>query len=506
MDSSTLIVVYFLYGLAFYTMGIAVFLEQGRGMDTRLRHALQPLAAFALLHGTHEWLEMFQIMGLLNDQNLPSLLSESLRIGMLAFSFLSLAAFGTYLLASPGQSQRISMLVPLIMAAIWGFGALLIRGRYGGSYTMWLVVDVWSRYTLGIPAALLASAGLINQQRIFRRAGLYKFGRDSLWAAIAFLWYGLVGQIFTRPSTLFPSNYINSTLFLDTFGFPVQFLRAVAAGAAAVFIIRVLRAFDYETSHHIADLQEARVEEAERREALQRDLFKRVVDAQEAERQRIARELHDETGQALTAIGLGLRGISTMLSQNPGKAAANLGQLETTSANALTELQRLIADLRPSHLDDLGLPSALRWYASELEQRMPLKIDVTIQGQPVQLTPEANTTVFRIFQEALTNIIKHAQADHVQVTLVYQATEIHLRVQDNGKGFDPALRANPNRPTWGLTGMEERAALLNGRMLIYSLPGQGTRVEMTIPYQDHDHSPDPLEKREIQDGDSPALS
>lgn len=504
MDSSTLIVIYFFYGLAFYTMGIAVFLEQGRGTDTRLRHALRPLAAFALLHGTHEWLEMFQIMNLLNEQNFPGLIAESIRIGLLAFSFLSLAAFGAYLLAPAGQSQRTSMLVPLVMAAVWGFGALVLRARYGGSYTMWLTVDVWTRYTIGIPAALLASAGLINQQRIFRRAGLYKFGRDSLWAAIAFLWYGLVGQIFTRPSALFPSNIVNSTLFFETFGFPVQVLRAVAASAAAVFVIRVLRAFDYETSYHIAALQEARVEDAERREALQRDLFKRVVDAQEAERQRIARELHDETGQALTAIGLGLRGVSTMLSQNPGKAATNLAQLETTTANALTELQRLIADLRPSHLDDLGLPSALRWYAGEIEGRIPLKIDVAIQGQPVQLTPEANTTVFRIFQEALTNIIKHAQANHVQVTLAYQEQEINLRVQDNGKGFDPALRANPNRPTWGLTGMEERAALLNGRMVIFSLPGQGTLVEMTIPYPGQEISPLPEEEREIQDDYSPA--
>jgi signal transduction histidine kinase len=500
MENAALIAVYFIYGLSFYTMGIAVFLEQGRGTDTRLRHALRPLTAFALLHGTHEWIEMFQLMGILTEQNYPSLFADSLRIAFLAFSFLSLAAFGGYLLAAEGQAQRIAMLIPLVLAAIWGFGALILQNRYGNTSVLWLVIDVWTRYTLGIPSAILASIGLISQQRVFRRAGMISFGRDSLWAAIAILWYGLVGQFFTTPSPLFPSNYVNSEVFLSMFGFPIQIVRAVAAGLAAIFIIRVLRAFDYETEQQIEALRDARVEEAERREALQRDLFKRVVEAQESERQRIARELHDETGQALTAIGLGLRAVATVMGQNPDKATNNLHQLEGTTATALTELQRLIGDLRPSHLDDLGLPAALRWYAGDLEERVPLKIEVRIEGEPHSLTPEANTTIFRIFQEALTNVVKHAHAARVDVDLNYLPDRITLQVKDDGKGFDPAIRANPGRPTWGLTGMEERTALLDGKLYVYSVPGQGTLVEMTIPYE----APQLTLESDRSNGNSPA--
>ncbi|MFN2194950.1 MAG: sensor histidine kinase [Anaerolineales bacterium] len=485
MSNETLIIVYFSYGLSFFTMGLAVFLELGRGPSTRLRHALQPLAAFALLHATHEWIEMFQLSGILSEGNFPSLLAESLRIAFLSFSFLSLAAFGSYLLAPEGQPQRISMLVPLAMAAIWGFGALILSNQFRGSYTLWSVVDVWTRYTLGIPAAVLASVGLIAQQRVFRQAGLSSFGRDSLWAAVAFLWYGLVGQFFTSYSPLFPSNVINSELFLDIFGFPIQLLRAAAAGVAAIFIIRVLRAFDYETRRQIEILQKSRLEEAERRETLQRTLFKRVVDAQEAERQRIARELHDETGQSLTALGLGLRSVSNLLTRDPDKAQNNIRQLENTSNHALTELQRLIADLRPSHLDDFGLPATLRWYANDIEQRIPLKVAVHIEGEPQPLSPQANTTVFRIFQEALTNIIKHAEAEQVTVKMQYLPDQVVLEVRDDGKGFNPAIRANPARPTWGLTGMEERAALLDGSLRVFSVTGEGTLVELHIPYQDN---------------------
>jgi signal transduction histidine kinase len=482
MLNESLIIIYFLYGLAFYTMGAAVLLEQGRGSDNRLAHALRPLAAFALIHGTHEWMEMFMSMEVLTGENFPFLLAESLRIALLSFSFLSLAAFGSYLLAGGTRSQQISMLILLGLAVLWGCGALILRNRFQSPEILLPVIDVWTRYTLGIPAALLASLGLIAQQRIFRQEGLVDFGRDSLWAAIAFLWYGLIGQFFTRPSVLFPSNIVNTQLFIETFGFPVQVLRAAAAGFAAMFIIRVLRAFDYETRRHIQSLQEARIEEAQHREALQRDLFKRVVEAQEAERQRIARELHDETGQSLTAIGLGLRGVTSLLQQNSGKAAQNLRQLETTTTNALTELQRLIADLRPSHLDDLGLPATLRWYAENLEEQTGLSINVQIKGDACPLSPESNTTVFRIFQEALTNIVKHANAQNVNVNLTYLTDHIILQVKDDGRGFDPQSRKDLASPTWGLTGMEERAGLLDGNIHILSIPGLGTLVEMVIPY------------------------
>ena len=484
MDIPNIALIFFFYGLAFFSMGLAVTLEVGRGSDERLQYALRPLALFGFIHGTHEWVEMFQILGILPGQSTAPLAWQSIRIALLAFSFLSLAAFGSALLAPTRRFRRVALLVPLLLAAIWGFGVLALRGNYPVSSELWDAADVWTRYVLAIPSAILASAGLIAQQREFRRAGLARFGRDSLWAAVAFAWYGVVGQVFTRASPLPPSNVINQALFFELFGFPVQLLRAAVAIAGAFFVIRFLRSSEVETKRQIAELQRERLQEAERREALRGELFGRVVVAQESERQRIGRELHDETGQALTAIGLGLRATGSMLRENVDKAAGNLNQLERLVAHSLNELLRLISDLRPSHLDDLGLASALRWYAGEVETRVPLNINVKIEGEDKDLPAPVKTGLFRIAQEALTNVVKHANADNVEVSLIFETDGVQLDVIDDGCGFNPQmLSMDLARPSWGLAGMEERAALFNGRFQLESGEGEGTRIRVIVPYQ-----------------------
>jgi signal transduction histidine kinase len=209
-----------------------------------------------------------------------------------------------------------------------------------------------------------------------------------------------------------------------------------------------------------------------------------VVAAQEAERQRIARELHDATGQALTALGLGLRGAATTLGEDGDRTAQMLRKLESLAAGSLDELRRLIADLRPSHLDDLGLDAAMRWYAKELQARAGLDIQVEITGTPRPLSPPIRIALFRIGQEALTNVIKHSGATRAWVRLGYTEQGVHLQVEDAGCGFDTSGHAIPSRPSWGLLGMEERATLLGGQFSLDSHPGRGTRVEVVIPDQD----------------------
>ena len=493
-----IIIVYFFYGLAFFSMGTLVILEGNRASDLRLRKALRPLAGFGIVHGLHEWVEMFEQMERLLGHN-GAIIPEYARLALLAVSFVSLIAFGTYLLAYTETAQRVITLVPIGLEAIWVFGLASLRGNYS-SAELWAVADVWTRYILAIPGGLLAAIGLIAQQRAFRRSGLVRFGQDALWAAVAFAWYGVAGQFFVQATSMPPSNIINQDLFIEVFGFPVQLFRAAMAVVAAFFVIRFLRAFQVETEQKINELQAARLEEAQKRETLKGELFRRIVDAQEAERQRIARDLHDETGQALTAIGMGLRGLSTALTNNRDRdqAIKTLRNLESLSADSLLELQRLIADLRPSHLDDLGLPAALRWYAGKVQERTDLKVKFDIEGEEVLIASALKIAIFRIVQEALNNITKHAQANDVYIQLEYRPKHVVVSVRDDGVGFDLDMvrMSRSRRPSLGLAGMRERAALLGGEVSIQSSPGQGTLVEASLPL----HS----EESEVWDENPPA--
>lgn len=477
MDTAPYVVIYFFYGLAFFSMGLLVAMEGGRSTDARLRMALRPLAGFGLVHAAHEWLDMFKQMGhfspFFND------IYPLIALIILAFSFLSLAAFGAYLVLGSESTWRVSLIIPLGLEAVWVYGLLVFKSRYpiGEIYA---VADAWTRYSIAIPAGLLAAAGLVVQQRAFRHAGLVSFGRDSLWASVAFVWYGLIGQIFPSPSALPPSDFINSELFLQIFGFPIQLLRAVTAIFASIFVIRFLRAFQVESDSKIAELQAAQLYESQQREHLRAELFRRIVGAQEAERQRIARDLHDETGQSLTAIGMGLKSLS--VETDSKRRSSTLNQLQSLTSDAIRELQRVISDLRPAHLDDLGLSATLRWYASRIHELTSIQVRVDIDGDEPPLDEAVKITIFRIVQEALNNVIKHAGATTINVKIHYLQKEVRIHVFDNGVGFDmKAVQSRIGRVSLGLAGMEERAALLGGGVTVSSRPGYGTEVEAVIP-------------------------
>jgi signal transduction histidine kinase len=235
--------------------------------------------------------------------------------------------------------------------------------------------------------------------------------------------------------------------------------------------------------------------EAQRHELVLGELLRQVVGAQEAERQRIARELHDATGQSLTAIGLGLRGVETQLAQSecdPALAplAEQARELRYFAQNALGELRNVISDLRPPQLDELGLAAGLRWYVQSYARRRKVDATFTAEGDDSCLPADYRTVLFRIAQEALTNIAKHAHATQISVTLLMDKESVEVVVTDNGVGFDPTLPDHlADQPTvgWGIVGMRERALLLGGKCTIDTAPGAGTRVRVVAPLN-HEHA------------------
>ncbi|HET8811665.1 MAG TPA: GAF domain-containing sensor histidine kinase [Gaiella sp.] len=210
-------------------------------------------------------------------------------------------------------------------------------------------------------------------------------------------------------------------------------------------------------------------------ERVTRDSLRRVVQAQELERARLARELHDETGQALASILLGLRQLEDAVETDEARAAA--ADLRDLVVATLQDVRRLAVELRPSALDDFGLVPAVERLAATVSESGPA-VDVAAELGGTRLAADAETVLYRIVQESLTNVVKHASADHVSITLVRKGPAAVVVVEDDGTGFDPAgLRDG----ALGIAGMRERVALVGGRLTIESSPSRGTTLVAEVP-------------------------
>jgi two-component system sensor histidine kinase UhpB len=210
-------------------------------------------------------------------------------------------------------------------------------------------------------------------------------------------------------------------------------------------------------------------------------LSRRLVELQESERKELARELHDRVGQSLTALDINFAILRGALS---GHDAALRSRLEDSAAllgSTAQAIENVVAELRPPMLDDYGLRAALDWYAHQFSARAGIAVSVRASGPDQRVAPEAEIALFRIAQEALNNVAKHAQASKVAIVLERRESEYLLSVADDGVGLRaPGERADPHRPGFGMVTMRERAQALGGRFQIESLPGGGTELTVRI--------------------------
>jgi len=210
-------------------------------------------------------------------------------------------------------------------------------------------------------------------------------------------------------------------------------------------------------------------------ERVARESLRRVHAAQEVERRRLARELHDETGQALTSILLELRSLEDAVE---GEAAARaVARLRELAVTTLQDVRRLAVELRPKALDDFGLVPALERLTDTFREQTGLGVDFVASLGDEALSPEASTALYRIVQEALTNVVKHAQARHVSILVTRKNAAVAVVIEDDGRGFDPELPGEG----FGLEGMRERVELLGGSLRVESSRGAGTTIAVEVP-------------------------
>jgi signal transduction histidine kinase len=211
-----------------------------------------------------------------------------------------------------------------------------------------------------------------------------------------------------------------------------------------------------------------------------KNLSRYLIKAQEEERKKIARELHDEIGQILTAIKINLE----LLKRKVDKELQNQIDENINLINrAIDEVRDISLNLRPSLIDDLGLTSAIKWYVEKIKEKSNLEINYILEFNPKEFSKDFSITIFRIIQEGLTNVVRHAEATEVLLKVIQEDNEIEIFIKDDGKGFDveQVFKDINKGRALGLLGIKERVELLDGRIEIKSEIQKGTEIRINIP-------------------------
>jgi signal transduction histidine kinase len=477
----SLFFIYFIYGLAFFGMGLAMAMESWRASSLAGARVLLPLAGFGLIHGTHEWMESYLLQAGSLGTPLPEWLPW-LKLGFLVSSFVSLALFAFQSLwlvppPVPAPLKHAGFVLPVYIIIILTSCGLSYP-RLGVGFP--ILLDVMTRYLLAIPASLLAALGLFYTGRY----GYQSNRAISGWLSGAGIGFGLyaVTQLFVHPTGMFPANLINTDSFRVALGFPIQMARTLAAIIITVCLLRATQLTEELRRTELLNAQQARLAALEEQQVIRRELLQHTVHAQEDERARIARELHDETAQTLSAFTLELATLQNDKLRKPENKQI-VERLQALSRDMSQGLYRLVRDLRPAQLDDLGLVPALRFLIEQDLHQGGIEIAFDVRGTPHRLDPLMETVLFRVAQEALTNLARHAQVREGRLEIIFAKNDVTLRVSDNGRGFDPTENFRPPHG-WGLAGMKERIEAVGGTLSVHSAPGQGTLIEAFIPMED----------------------
>ncbi len=354
----------------------------------------------------------------------------------------------------------------------------------------------------GFPAGLIEANGP-NQAGAYHVAVL-ETNEGRVWDAAAPIFDGRAGTVrigfseapLRRTIDVTTSQLLLATLLVSAFGIAAAIfltwtltrpILEITEAAQAVGRGDMGRRVTRWANDEIGDLAEAfnamseGLEKAgevrEERERLRTTLVERVIAAQEEERSRIARDLHDQTSQSLASLIVQLKLVET--APNARARQQSLMELREQLRTSLAEVRRMALDLRPGVLDDLGLVDAIHWFAERCNAE-GLNIEVVTSGNLEQLPGKLSVAVYRVAQEALSNVMRHSGATHAQVKVQRVEDELFLEIVDNGKGFDPAARRDA-RHAMGLFGMQERVELLGGEFHATSGVGKGVQIVARIP-------------------------
>lgn len=452
-------VIVFAYGLAFFTMGLAIALQSRSSSRLELARSLAWLAAFGIIHSLYEWGELFSPV---HEAYLSPAGIEILHIVHLVFlsgSFVCLFEFGIALLRPMGKGQWLHGLTVVLLAS-YVVGILLVLPLLLPDPHDWhATADASARYLIGFPGGLLAAYGL--REQAFRHIAPLEaphIVRTLRIAGISLFLYAIFGGLLPPPAPLFPADRVNTETFTQAVGVPPLVFQSLIGLALAVATIRALEIFEVEVEHRIERIEQQQI--------------------QAAERGRIARDLHDSTIQTAYTAGL-LVDSARKLAEPESQIAVRLERAVGALNEVIRDLRRNLGELR-SPPSEVGLVAALQRLASDPRYRSLVEIDLDLQLAPNRaLAPARQEHVLAIVNEALSNVVRHARARQVRLAARQADGRLQVSIADDGVGF-----AGSPGEGFGLRNMHERARLLGGDLRVDGARGRGVTVHLDVPVED----------------------
>ena len=460
------VMVYFFYGLAFFSMGLAIAIRRKSLGSFHLTKSLWALAAFGFIHGLAEW--GFVFLPIQEGYFSPGVVSV-MRLAhkaQIAISFAFLLTFGLSLVVGNSPKYRMIRFLSPALLLIWTIAfAYGINLRSRGFILNMEIGEILSRYLLALPGTTLAALGLFLQAREFSGKEFAGVSKSLAGAGVVFGLYAFFSGVIVPPGPFFPASILNTEKFFRLVGLPVMIFRALCGSATAYFMTRVLEVIDIENRRWL--------EEAEKMRA--------VVE----ERERIGRELHDGTIQAIYAAGLSLENTLFLLGENPPEAGRQIQKTMERLDAIVKDIRRYILLLDPAEYQAGSLKDWLAETIKTVGTGGGLEIKLSVVGKPAgRLSPDHLHEIRQIVQEALSNVQRHARADRAWVMVTFSDGGLVLSIRDDGQGFGHSepLRREASGHGRGLNNIARRTEILGGSLEIKSSGGQGTELVLRLPY------------------------
>ncbi|MEW5940578.1 MAG: ATP-binding protein [Chloroflexota bacterium] len=453
--------IFFLYGLGFFVLGLAILLQIQQSSRLELARSLRWLAAFAITHALNEWGDLFIPI---QAQYLDAAFIDTLaafQIVLLGCSFAFLFEFGISVLR-PFNGAAWMRGVPAFALAGWLFIIFFILLPAAPDMENWHHnANALSRYLIGFPGGLLAAYGLrVHAIRRIQPLNVPVIFNNLQVAGLCLGLYAFLAGLIPPPVDFFPGNILNAQTFEGAIGVPTIVFRTLLSIVAAVSIIRSLEVFRLEAQRRIESLEQQQIIAAEH--------------------ERLARELHDGAIQKVYTAGL--------LVESAARHADPASEMGTRLERAVTAMNDAIADLRHNLADlrhsdspsEETIEGLLRKLEDDPHYNSLVNISLDLNLPPQKSLPALRTGHVRaIVNEALANVARHANARNVTIQARDLGERLQIAVRDDGVGFSPDAR-----PGYGLRNMRDRARLLNGDIHFSGSPGKGTSVTLEIPWTD----------------------